>query len=94
MNLTQLFHQGHNTSYIHYLEIYPTYLSISIPDPLIELLALENEEVVSRFEYAALDGDGARRVHIVSRHHADCDACLLTFPDGFGYLGERFIIIY
>ena len=70
-----------------------SHLSVSIPDPLIELLALEDEEVVSRLVDAALHGYWASGVHVVASHHADCDASLLAFPDGFGYLWEYLWLI-
>lgn len=62
------------------------HLSIGISYTLVEFATLQYEEIVSRLYNAALGGDGASCVHIVTCHHAHCDARLLTFSYGRRYL--------
>ena len=82
-------------THIQYVYLFiETNLAISVPYARIELLALQYEEVVRGLQYAALDGDGARRVHVVAGHHPHCDTCLLTFPYCFWYLRWEIIRLY
>ena len=55
-------------------------------DSLVELFALEHEEVGGGFDDSALGGDGSSCVYIIARYHAHCDACALTLLDCFRYL--------
>ena len=47
----------------------------------VELPSLHDEEVVAWTQDATLERDGARRVHVVPRHHAHRDARALTLAD-------------
>ena len=57
-----------------------------LSDPVVELLALHDEEVVPGFKDPALDGDGSGRVHVVSCHHPDGYAGILALLNGVGNL--------
>lgn len=59
------------------------HLSVSVPDPAVELLALEYEEVVAGFEDAAFDGNRASRVYVVTSHHTNRYTRFLTLADSF-----------
>lgn len=62
------------------------YLSLVVPDLLVELLPLQAEEVFAGRNDATLGCDGAGSVDVVSSNHADCDACALALGDSLGYL--------
>ena len=51
-----------------------------VPDPLVELLALEHEVAVPLPDDAALGGDGAGRVDIVPGHHPHLHQSELSIP--------------
>lgn len=59
------------------------YLSLLVSDPPVELLPFEAQEVFSRVDDAALDGDGTRSVDVVPGDHAHGDPGSLALPDGF-----------
>lgn len=57
-----------------------------VADPLVELFALQTQEVISRLQNATFGGDGSGSVDVVSCYHADSDTGPLALPDGFWYL--------
>lgn len=65
------------------------YLSLLVSDPPVELLPFEAQEVFSRVDDAALDGDGTRSVDVVPGDHAHGDPGSLALPDGFWHLREQ-----
>lgn len=69
-----------------------TNLSVSVPYPGVELLALEDQEVVLGPDDAALQADGAGGVDVISGHHANGDAGFLALPDGFRHLATPTLI--
>lgn len=62
------------------------YLSLLIPDPPVELLPLEAQEVLPGVDDATFDGDGTRSVDVVPGDHAHGDPGSLALPDGFWHL--------
>jgi hypothetical protein len=59
---------------------------LRVSDPPVEVLPLQYEKVLSRFDDAALGGDGPGCVDVVPGDHTHSDASLLALMDGFGYL--------
>ncbi len=62
------------------------YLSLLIPDPPVELLPVDAQEVFSGVDDATLDSDGSCRVDVVSCHHTHSDSSTLALQDGVGHL--------
>lgn len=62
-----------------------TYVSIGISNSSIEFFSFEDQEVVLWSNDAALGGNRARGVDVVTGDHSDSDASLLAFPDGVRY---------
>lgn len=58
----------------------------SISDLLIEFLALQHQEMISRSQDAALGCYGSGRVHVVSRDHSHGDAGSLAFSYSLWHL--------
>ena len=54
----------------------------------VEVGSFENERSVTRFDDAALDGDGTRCVDVVPRHHPYGDSRPLAFHNSVRYLQE------
>ena len=52
-----------------------------IADLLVEFASVEHQKVVARLQNAALGRNRPRRVHVVARHHAHCDARALALAD-------------
>lgn len=65
-----------------------THLSLVVSDLLVELLALQAQEVLARNNDATLGCDGTGGVDVVSGNHAHSDASALAFSDGFGHLRQ------
>ena len=55
-------------------------------DPPVEFAPIHYQEVVFGLQDAALDGDRASRVHIVTGHHAHRDTGTLAVCDGRWHL--------
>lgn len=62
------------------------HLSFIVADLLIELFALQAQEVLVGQQDAALGGDGTRRVDVVPSHHAHSDTCPLALGNGLRHL--------
>lgn len=62
------------------------HLSFLVADPPVELFAVDAEEIFSRVDDAALDGDGPSRVDVVACDHSHRDSRALTLLDGVGHL--------
>ncbi len=63
-----------------------------ISNLLIEVLPLQDEEVLPRFDDATLGGDGPGRVDIVPGHHAHCDPRPLALTNSFRHLVAYWIL--
>ena len=59
-------------------ELAGTYLTVLVSYPLVEFFSLQNKEPVSLRNDTTLLSNGPRCVHVVPRHHADCDPRILT----------------
>lgn len=62
------------------------YLSLLVPDPPVELLPVDAQEVFSGVDDATFDSDGSCRVDVVSGHHTHSDSSTLALQDGVGHL--------
>ena len=65
------------------------HLSLVVADLLVELFALQTQEVLSRKQDATLGCNGASSVDVVPGNHADGDPGPLAFGDGCWYLIGR-----
>ena len=63
-----------------------------VPDPLVELLALEHEVAVPLPDDAALGGDGPGGVDIVPSHHPHGDTRALALLDGGRHLVTHWVL--
>lgn len=63
-----------------------SHLSLVITDQLVELFALQTQEVLARQQDATLGRYGTGGVDVVPGNHAHGDAGLLALEDGIRYL--------
>lgn len=68
--------------------LYLFYLSLVISYLLVELFALQTQEVLPRQQDATLSRNGTSSVDVVSGNHAHGDACALALSNSLGYLEE------
>lgn len=68
--------------------LYSFYLSLVISYLLVELFALQTQEVLPRQQDATLSRNGTSSVDVVSGNHAHGDTCALALSNSLGYLEE------
>ena len=65
-----------------------SHLSLVVSDLLVELFALQTQEVLPRQQDATLGCDGTGGVDVVSSDHTDSDAGTLALRNRLRYLKE------
>lgn len=65
---------------------YCTYVAVWVSNSLVELFAIEHQELLTGGDYSTLDSNGPGSVDVVPSHHSDCDASLLTLRDSRWHL--------
>jgi len=67
------------------VELLLHHIAMLVLDTLVELLALDDQEVIWGIDDATFARDRARRANIVTRDHADNDSGPLELADSLGY---------
>lgn len=86
---TYSFRQNFIDTFVGGSRLHSSHLSLVVSDLLVELLALQTQEVLPGENYATLACDGAGGVDVVSGNHTYSDAGTLALRNSLGYLQER-----